>query len=320
MKTQLLLLMILVSNWLYAQNLVLNPSFEDTLDCPHQINQINFANGWDSWGVTPDYFNACANIAAPNFGVPHNNRGFQVAHSGIAYVGLFTFTVFNPNMREFVGGTLTTPLTIGQQYFVSFWVNHADTSIVGWATDRIGIKFSTFAHNFFAIPDTVNNAPHVFSTNIISDTASWVLVQGSFIADSAYTFFGIGNYFEDAATSQIQISSGIANYAYYLVDDVCVSTSAGECNNVTGLQDSKLVEVSNVYPNPNKGKFKIVLSNEFQDHHPVIIISNFVGQKIIEKKLSDKVMEIELEQPDGIYFVIVYGDERSYSTKVIVRN
>jgi hypothetical protein len=279
---------------------------------------VNLAVGWDSWAVTPDYYNACANTTAPNFGIPLNNRGFQNAHTGQAYVGLFTLAAFIPNQREFVGGTLSAPLTIGQQYFVSFWANHADTSLVGLTTDKLGIKFSTVAFNYFATPDTVNNLPHIFSNSIISDTANWVLIQGSFVADSAYTHFGIGNYFDDFQTNQSQIGTGTANYAYYLIDDVCISANSEACTPATGVVKNTLVAPFRIYPNPNHGNFMLVFSDNLQNENATVTISNLLGERLLERIISDKATEILFEQPAGFYFINVSTAKGSNSVKVVI--
>ncbi|MBK5286545.1 MAG: hypothetical protein JJE25_14195 [Bacteroidia bacterium] len=46
-------------SFVLAQNLVTNPSFEDTVACPFGASQLNFATGWSSYWGTPDYFNLC---------------------------------------------------------------------------------------------------------------------------------------------------------------------------------------------------------------------------------------------------------------------
>lgn len=149
MKKLLTLILFYLPVYLFSQNMVINPSFENHTACPDQINQVHYAAGWKSWAVTPDYYNACANTTAPNFGVPSNNRAFQHARTGVAYMGLFTYSVFFPNLREFIGGQLSSPLVPGQQYFISLWVNHAESSPLLIASDGIGLKFTTVDHNFF---------------------------------------------------------------------------------------------------------------------------------------------------------------------------
>lgn len=318
-KNLLILLFITGAKILNAQNLVLNPSFEDTVSCPNQINQVNRAAGWSSWAVTPDYFHDCANSTAPNFGVPFNNRGFQIAHTGNAYAGLFTRAILTPNSREYIGGSLSTPLTPGNLYYVSFWVNHADTSILNIATNNIGLRFTTSAYNSFVFSDTLNNSPHIFTNNIITDTLNWVEVQGSFVADSVYTHFGIGNYFSDALTNSVILGGGLGgNYSYYLIDDVCVSAFAGDCISKTAVNEMNYNKPITIMPNPFKQSFK--LTSNFGLHNSKITIYDYSGN-VLFISAGGQGNETEIETSDlmdsGIYFLEVSSDKGKYLSKII---
>jgi hypothetical protein len=101
-----------------------NWSFEDTLSCPDNLGQVDKAIGWSSYRVSPDYFNACADTISPWGGsvtVPKNYFDFQYPKSGNAYVGLYTLSLGGGNVREMIGIQLSQPLTIGQEYFASFY-------------------------------------------------------------------------------------------------------------------------------------------------------------------------------------------------------
>jgi hypothetical protein len=264
-----------------AQNLVPNPGFDINTGCPDQINQVDKADGWSTWAITPDYYHACSNITSPMFGTPSNNRGFQVPHSGDAYIGLFTHSSSSPNMREYVGRELSQPLVAGQTYYVSLWVNHADIDLGSHSSNGIGVRFSTVGYSLFDQDTALNNA-HVFSTAVITDTAAWVQVQGTFIADSAYTHIGIGNYFDSANTTVIQ-GAPTAGYAYYLVDDVCVSTDSLDCIVATGIFNEPEMDKLIAFPNPTNGKFLIkgILSDDAR-----IEIFNRLGKIIMDERVN----------------------------------
>jgi hypothetical protein len=297
-----------------GQNLVLNPGFEDTTACPYQINQVNFSKHWMSGRGTPDYYNSCANPG--NFGIPSNNRGYQAAHGGDAYMGLFTYSFQQPNFREFIMGELNTPLVVGQQYFISFWLNHADLSVLGWASNNICVKFSTTSHNWFSNPDSINNSPQFFVQSIQTDTANWVFVQGSFIADSAYTNFGIGNYFDDASTSLLNITSSSPNYAYYLIDDICIS-SGENCTNATGIELYDKIKLS-IYPNP--GSEDLLIKSAYPFKNASIEVINSIGQTIFKKGQING-QEIEIESSafvnSGIYYLILNYGGKIFFEKII---
>src|SRR5437762_2929621 len=114
-----IIIFVVISMKATAQNLVPNWSFEDTVGCPIGIGDMTKATGWSSYGNTPDYMNACNNGQA---GVPANFCGYQDARTGNAYGGFVSFTRSAANVREIMGRQLSQPLTIGQQYFVKFFV------------------------------------------------------------------------------------------------------------------------------------------------------------------------------------------------------
>ncbi len=62
---------------LYSQNLVPNPSFEDTLACPTTANQLNNCAFWSVVYESPDYFHECDFITG-NTSVPYNFAGISI--------------------------------------------------------------------------------------------------------------------------------------------------------------------------------------------------------------------------------------------------
>ncbi len=142
MKKKLLILCLFFCQFSLGQNLVPNPSFEDTLQCPNGGGEIDYAIGWSSYGHTPDYFNSC-DTGFEN--IPSNYAGFQYAHFGNGYAGLICYYTPVSNLREYIGIQLSQPLNVGQTYFASFYVSMAFKHSVrfGIAINNIGLKLST---------------------------------------------------------------------------------------------------------------------------------------------------------------------------------
>lgn len=226
----------------HAQNLVPNPSFEQVETCPYAIG---FQHGdrprdWFSWNQSPDYFNACAqpvNGADTMVGVPLNGWAYQSAWDGEAYVGVYAFGTAE-TYREYVGAQLVCPLVVGQTYNVSFRANLARNGTTwnsGGACNNLGVLF-TMASNAWTAPSTSTPGPafsfrnhaHVYSQQIISDTADWVLVSGSFVADSAYRHIVLGNFFQNTLTDTVPSEIGYV-LAYYLIDSVSVTGGPADC-------------------------------------------------------------------------------------------
>ncbi len=211
-----------------AQNLVPNPSFELMDTCPYTIG---FQEGdrpqyWLSWSQSPEYFHACAVNTLVS--VPQNGWGYQDAWDGNAYVGMLAYSM-GDDFREYVGVELIEPLEVGQRYSVRMRANLAmdgDTWPSNVACDRLGILFTMQPNGWTEIPGpgfSFRNYAHVHSNVILSDTANWSLISGSFIADSTYRYLVIGNFFEDDHTDTLNLDNGPTAGAYYYVDSISVS-------------------------------------------------------------------------------------------------
>ena len=109
------------------QNLVPNGSFEDTLGCPDNYDQLFKTKYWYKPTLgTSDYFNACD--ATSSTGVPSNVLGFQFAKSGNAYAGLSCGDNNYPLEREYIQTKLSEKLKRNKKYIISFWVSRADST------------------------------------------------------------------------------------------------------------------------------------------------------------------------------------------------
>ena len=202
-----------------AQNLVENPGFEDNANCPNSTSQMENANGWFNASNSPDYYHACSG-AGGDVGVPGNILGWQDTDTGDGYVGMLAYGSFAgviADLREYATGTLTEPLVVGEEYNVSFRANLSDLSM--FAVSGMGAYFSTSVNANLPI----SSSPQVFTNDVINDTVNWVTVEGTFIADQAYTYVTIGNHWLDSEVTIEEIqASGLGQQAYYYIDDVVV--------------------------------------------------------------------------------------------------
>ncbi len=268
-KLNILIIKILLFNYTYSQvNLVPNSSFESYSMCPSSSGEIYKAIGWDSYNGSVDYYNACATNSF--LLVPKNTYGYQSAYDGNAYAGLITY--WDGGLaREILGCQLLMPLTISQKYYMSFKISRADTSyLAGYSSNKIGVKFSSLALTTVSI----NNIAHFYSNVVITDTINWTKIFGSFVPDSAYQNIMIGNFFDDANTTITNQASGI--YAYYFIDDMCLSTDSAFCQNyVTSIKENTQNHTCKICPNPSNDYIIIEQVNGIP-----IEIFNSLGQKI----------------------------------------
>jgi hypothetical protein len=247
MKTRLFifLLIIGISSNANSQNLVLNPSFENLRDsCYPYLNGIwdSACLHWDSPTLpgTPDYMNVCSNslLQGGGMGVPVNwaGGGFQYAKDGNAYAGYWHNV--GGAIREYIQGTIQDSLTIGKKYKCYYYVSLQSMQIVATdASNNFGMGFTTYHVKQDSTWSNITNfQPKINDTTVISDTLNWVKVEGTFIADSAYKFFTIGNFFDEFHTKGLT--------SYYYLDDVHIEEVKGD--GVEEVGKGKL----EVYPNP----------------------------------------------------------------------
>jgi hypothetical protein len=315
----LIVAQIAYSNIGIGQNMVMNPSFEDNDSCPSSSSQINNANGWSSFHNSPDYFNSCAtNI---NFSVPSNVLGYQLASTGFAYSGITTFYTEFSDFREIIGGTLLSTMNIGTKYYFSMKVSlciDVPTS-TSHASNNLGVRFLTETYDN-TNPWMIDNFAHIWTDTVITDTASWVTVSGSIIADSAYSNFAIGNLFDDINTDTVQLGNGTTGFtSYYYIDDVCVSLDSSYCINTgnTGLFDSGFRESMVVYPNPTSGSISIDLGMIYEG--VVVNLNNILGERLSTStfKQTDHI-EFEIDGDIGFYVMeILTFDNKKATIKLL---
>ncbi len=310
----LLFLILLPLSLFGQQNLVPNFSFEQLDTCPYLEDQIQFATGWSKYSAnntTPDYFNSCASSF---FNVPNCGGGYQSAHRNCdGFAGLVTF-YFTSNYREYIGIQLTQPLTVGQKYFLSFYTvlseQHYGSVYQGMPSNNIGMRLSTVAYNGNS-PTPIDNFAHLFSASVINDSINWQRISGSIIADSAYNFVIIGNFFTDLNTDTLQYNcTSCQNVdSYYYVDDICVSSDSLLCNGgidllpcITSVSEQNLSDKINIFPNPSNGLFNIECKQIIMYYE----IQNCLGKVILasDSDLNKETIDLSHAGP-GIYFLKV---------------
>lgn len=222
-----------------AENLVHNPSFEEHRQCPMKIDALGVIREADAWWQptqgSSDYFNACGSREC---NVPRNKMGFQEAHSGEAYCGIYCSQEL---YREYLQTELRTPLVAGKRYSVSFWVSLADKSPQAVASigavltrnrqedttrgilmDREVTSLDGSGSQSIAVyfEPQINNSIE----NILDNTKEWFEIKGEFTAEGGERFLTIGNFlsFNKSNVIATQGANTPLPGAYYYIDDVSV--------------------------------------------------------------------------------------------------
>ena len=292
-----------------SQNLVLNPSFEDTILCPTTIFPMQCKYWYRATMGSPDYFSEQPNIFCGTSYVPQSGVGYQYARTGIAYVGLATLMQpLNPNYlnrREYIGGELSDTLKQGHEYCVSFYVSVAEE--LKYVTDGIGLYLSVDSAVDYTININLSFIPQIEnpSGNIIYDTLNWVQISGTYIANGGEKYLTIGNFKDNANTMIDSINNSVpqSQYESYLfIDDVSVI----DCTvGISEVNDN--LSVDKLYPNP--ANTVVYYENELAaDESGKIKLMDMLGKEIKEYNLTKGSNLISIPVSDlskGIYMVKV---------------
>jgi len=224
-KTHFLLLSLLSFCYhLRAQNLVLNPSFEqlkpNAIIVPCEFMQAStfFGEKAEVWttfpDMTPDVLRAAENC-----------RFMQAAHSGEFCLGIIHYlpgedvSQQNGDYHEVVQGRLSAPLKPGRKYRVEVWVRE-DSAIVRdhlakvyspktpvepVQAGNLGFAFSVARQNmrgnFWRLVKDGLVRPQVDFSDIIATNGAWIKLSATFVPDQPFQHFLIGNFFSDKQTA-----------------------------------------------------------------------------------------------------------------------
>jgi hypothetical protein len=209
-------------------NLVINPGFEERkkLSSPHTVSIIDSIEEFVGWssptiGRAEVYSTDQLGWIEDNTGI-RRQRDFKARNGqNVAKIDPYGFVISARKKKEYekrsyLQGELTEPLEVGQKYYIGFW-SHFHCL----ATNNIGMAFSTKS----VLSDTVARlllTPKVLLKEVNNYNADkiWQLSVDSFIADNAYRYCIIGNFFRNDSTG-LGGSKGFDHYLGF-VDDVFV--------------------------------------------------------------------------------------------------
>jgi len=244
MKGILLLILAICAFSAGAQNLVLNPSFEEYDDCAYTCSMVYTPMETDAtvlkWhrpsNGTSDYFNLCApaDYLPTPVSIPANFAGYQYPRTGEAYAGFYAVMDIGIDSavwyREYVEAPLSTPLIAGHNYYVRYWLNLAfDHLNFTTGYDQFGAYLSNgyvWDTTFQQLPYT----PQIKSPEeyVYTDTTNWQMVSGTFVADGGEDWIVLGNFTPVELLNDTKIfyipewGDVFPTISYYYLDDVCV--------------------------------------------------------------------------------------------------
>lgn len=303
-------------------NLVPNWSFETPEDsCSWQccFNVGSRPLHWFSWMNSPEHFNACAGGSGGNdslVSVPQNGWSFQFPWDGEAYVGVYAYDGYPSEYREYVGAQLLEPLVPGCAYQLRFRTNPAYGGTYwlfeGGVCDNVGMLLTTTSNAWQGIsgpPFGFRNFAHLRTQNPVADTLAWTLVEGTIVADSAYTHLVLGNFFTDALTRGYPNGSSTTDIAFYLIDGVEVVPVDAACH-VLGL--GELV--------PFAPTVEILPASVRVRWHGRVEVSvhDALGRAYASVSNGADIVEIPFSGSAGLYVLRVESDGKSFVQKFVL--
>jgi len=310
---------------LSAQNLISNPSFEDTVSGNFGLK---YAANWSfpSRGQA-EYYTIYHNPSRPEWGVPNNYPGYQLSNSGNAFIGIRMYSLYNANfkrVREYIQSQLVQPLEKDSNYCLQLYVSLADSFRYA-SRNQIGIHFSQ-------TEISVNTDFHLSLTpqivvspnDYIVDKVNWLKFNFSYIASGGEEYIILGNFNDTSAIDTMFVDGGRkAELAYigtyYYIDNIYF----GQCDSLPqdtsiGLTERKLnYNEAKVFPNPTKGRINIEV--ERSDNYKLEVFDK-AGRSVMTDAFIGSSTQLNLKDlTRGIYFLRVISDRRAYYQKIILK-
>lgn len=273
-----------VCNTAFAQNLVLNGSFEDLKVLPQELNAkfrpSVILEGWREVAMGE------IGLIHPNsshFNPKKSQHGSQIAQDGESYgwfkaLGL-NFGEYGDTKRYYFQTKLTETLQKGKKYTLSFYVSLADNSrlavenIAAFIFEKPIVKIGDSPKSLYRNSQS-SNGVHLdllemaASTKIknkhgiIKDAENWTLIEEEFIARGNETFLVIGNFEMQGKVNYETLPKKKEHWnwkdAYYFIDNVSLNavvennlivekTPNSEVNtDLKTLEEGKTVVMENV--------------------------------------------------------------------------
>lgn len=212
----------LLPSWLLAQNLVVNPGFEQlqpnavVVACQFMQYSRDFpaaAQEWTSFvGLTPDVLRGAENCPI-----------MPQTHGGDYCVGLIHYMPSADigqagDYHEMIQGRLLRPLRPGVRYRLEVWVREDSalmrqhlTQVYGPQTPYVPVRAGNLGFCFLVqsldtrtafpwLAKKYNLRPQVTFGEVIATNGEWIKLSTTFLADQPFQYFVVGNFFKDGNT------------------------------------------------------------------------------------------------------------------------
>lgn len=239
-----------------AQNLVLNPSFEEHSSYKCIVNLGGFNRSIMDWSIpnhgSTDFFDACSKV----MGIKNYN-GFQKPKTGTSYAGMYFYT--NKNYREYIQGHLSETLVKGKKYKMTFYLSLADKSSFALKDIQVLITqeklkpcYQSNSCEKAIKPSKATNKKFEIYSNTediyFSNKESWIEYSFEFTAEGYENYFSIGNFYRNAKTQkQSVLSTSEFYFSYYYIDDVSITSIEKEEIKEVEVPEESEIKINEIY-------------------------------------------------------------------------
>lgn len=305
-----------------AQNLIPDPSFEGYVyDFCGLQTYSDFNTLVDDWKTpthgSPDVYFSVINDTCYNYmpnttySGPLGIKGKQTPRNGRAFVGFYAYTIPGLNQREYIQSELLSPMTIGQEYVVKFYLSLAD--FIEYGTANIGAYLSTSAVNS-ANDGVLSYTPQVTFATAVMDTGNWVLVADTIQAQDSYSYITVGNFNDDNSTALVNnpgfVSAPGVYGVYYYIEDISV-----EPVTINSIDDPFSITF-NVFPTLASESI-IAQSNRNGEYMITTIHGAIVKSGVIRE--GDNHIDIS-NVTNGTYIITVLSEGLKSSKRIVKSN
>lgn len=214
-----------------AQNLVQNPSFEDTVNCgvPTQCTLLKSAHWFNPTLSTPDVWDADT-ARQCGYAIPDPGMGYMLPEDGSRMAGLYFWDgPFGGDSREYIQSKLQDGLLEGSTYQVS--LRYVRNPAFGSAVDHIGVWLGgdSLHESTIGPMDLVPQIKLRDPNNpYLINGSDWTQLVDTFSAVGGEQWLIIGNFDPQDSVHAI-VADPDAAYAncYYYIDDLVLQALHG---------------------------------------------------------------------------------------------
>ena len=220
-ETYSLFLLILLTNTVFPQevNFIPNSSFEEFEKLPSDIAQGTACLSTWRFPNHPgnvDYYHSSSINKKAN--TSKNYFGKQTPHSGEAYAGICIAKDF----REYLQVNLTQQFIKNTKYIIELYISCGDKAYLSTVQEFSIIfsekHFQLIGNDFLYKPPTIT----FFESEGFKIKKKWKKLTYEYIANGTEKYFTFGCFLYEKDGETHGLTSGIAKYAHYYIDDISI--------------------------------------------------------------------------------------------------